>query len=86
MAVVNFGDSEHHLAVKHDAALAQAEGLKWSLAKGNKPFIVNGNVLEMYAGKEFNDTLVATNGNYVRRYALMATPDTLAVPGRHAVV
>lgn len=79
-AVVNFGDSEHHLAVKHDAALAQAEGLKWSLAKGNKPFIVNGNVLEMYAGKEFNDTLVATNGNYVRRYALMATPDTLAVP------
>lgn len=79
-AVADFGESEHHLAVKNDATLAQAENLSWNLKSDKGIFRVNGGVLEMYAGTEHVDTLVATMGNFVRTIPLVSTPDTLAAP------
>lgn len=79
-AVVDFGASADHLNVKHDATLASAEGLSWTLAMGSKAFRVAGNTLEMTACDEHTDTLVATMGSFVRRIMLTSTPDTLAAP------
>ena len=79
-AVADFGQSDSHIAVKHDATLSQAQNLTWILAKGDGAFRVNGNVLEMYAGTEHVDTLVAAMGSFVRRIPLLSTPDTLAAP------
>ena len=80
LAVVDFGASDHHKAIKHDAVLATSEGLVWSLVNKGKAFAVNGNALEMTACNENTDTLVATMGNFVRRIPLFSTPDTLVAP------
>lgn len=80
-AVVDFGVSEHHQAIKRDAQLAEAEGLVWTLLKPSSAFVVNGRNLEMAAVAEvLADTLVATKGNYVRVIPVIAVPDSLDAP------
>ncbi len=79
--VVDFGASQHRQAIKHDATLAAAEGLKWQLSGAPTPFAVNGNTLEMRADSVLHtDTLVAISGNYIKRIPLVSTPDTLQAP------
>ena len=80
MAVVDFNASVNHVNIKHDAALAQTEGLSWSLADGSPAFRINGSTLEMYACDEHTDTLIAAMGSFVRRIPLVSTPDSLQAP------
>ena len=80
-AVVDFGVSEHHQAIKHDAKLAEAEGLVWSLRKPASAFAVNGKSLEMTAVADvLADTLVAVKGNYMKVIPVLAVPDSLEAP------
>lgn len=78
--VADFGASEHHLKIKHDALLSNHDGLVWSLVTNSPAFAVNGTALEMTACAQTTDTLVGTMGTFVRRIPLCAVPDTLEAP------
>ena len=85
-AVADFGKSVNRSKIVADATLSTAEGLKWTLRKGDAAFAVKGNSLEMTAMDVTVDTLVANVGTFSKVMALNATPLTLEAPEVTATV
>lgn len=81
-AVVDFGVSANRHSVRRDALLNTADGLVWKLKSSSEgiPFAVNGATLELTAGTQRTDTLVASMGAFTRELPLIATPDSLDTP------
>ncbi len=81
MSVVYFAGNSRSDTIKHDCALYENANLKWTMADGSQAFQVkDGNTLWMDPAAVLTDTLIATYGDYVKRIAIVAVPDTVPTP------
>lgn len=79
-AVVKFEGSVRSDSIKHDAILAKADSMTWSLASGKEAFKVEGSTLMMDPAAVLTDTLVVKCGNFVKRIPIVAVPDSASMP------